>query len=155
MPSQRKKTKGASKRGPRKTKRSAAVSIRIQEDLRAALQDSADAKGITLSNDISLRLQASIREDSHWGSEEEKELSLLMGSRFFWVGDVMAEEKFGPDTPPIRWLSDNYCFDQAAMSVIIALWSRRPDRSQEGRLSWLETLKARMACQPTGPKGSK
>jgi hypothetical protein len=127
--------------------KSATVSIRMAADLRRNLEASAEKRGYSLNHEISVRLQHSLNVDNStndaFGGPELRNYAFTMAARFQSGGANAGEARFGSGTTAKQWLADSYCFDQAILAVVDALWARRPGRTPESDIQLYEQMKAR------------
>jgi hypothetical protein len=121
-------------------KKSEWTGLRLQPELRDALQASADANGRALSAEITRRLFRSLEEEKAFGGAAIREIAIMMAARFAFDGANAAEN----NVPASEWMKEQGPFDQGALSVMMGLWERRPDNSRESTVLWFEALKSQI-----------
>jgi hypothetical protein len=125
-----------------------ALSMRMTEGVRDGLERAADIAGRSLSAEVELRLEQSIRLDDIFGGPELRRIAYTMATAFALSGQYSA----GPDVPPKEWLRgaaaitatravvdalmralpfDDEALDRLGQNLVGAVASRRAQLHQE------------------------
>lgn len=107
------------------------LKIRIKEPLRAAIEEDAEARGVTMNAAINDRLEQSFREDAR-SRDLREALALALGADVaavtlaigLAIRDVVKWPPLGPKT---NLLSNAFIFDQAVAAILTVIDSVKPD----------------------------
>ena len=116
---------------PRDEAATAQLKIRIKEPLRAAIEDDAAARGVTMNAVINDRLEQSFRKDAR-SRDLRETLALALGAEVaavtmaigLAIRDVVTWARLPPN---INLLSDAFLFEQAVTAISRVTDSLRPD----------------------------
>lgn len=105
----------------------AQLPIRVRESLRARLEKSAKARGVSLNAEIVRRLEQSVGKEDELGGPELVHLVNLMASAFLQAGNAAARFEGHPEWTVAEWSADPICYIKAVKSVAQALAGAHPE----------------------------
>jgi hypothetical protein len=121
----------------RKETETVQVGLRVKEPLRAALEQAAEQRGVSMNAEIVRRLERSFTEEEGFGGAEIRRLAYLMTTAFTRAGRLRAAGK--PD-----WIDDPDCYRAGMFGVVDALLIGLPDATPEEVAIEIESLKGKL-----------
>ena len=110
------------------------VTIRMRDELKSKVEQSAAAQQRSISEEIETRLVQSFADQERFGGPEMLALVNLMSGHFLRGGQLGARACQHPEWTPAEWMSDPFCYRAAVHSIIDALVAAEP------KLSWQEGM---------------
>jgi hypothetical protein len=101
------------------------INLRLKPDLRAALQAAADARGVSMTREITERLENSLKPQNQYGplhaGPDAFRIGLALGETLEFAGQRAAQIAAGANETPPDWLDHPYAYQQAVEAVDVVL----------------------------------
>lgn len=130
------------------------VPIRMLESLRAALEKSAKARGVSLNSEVVARLDRSLNTESTFeaafGGPELHQTALLMAAAFASAGRASSGKANASE-----WMRDRDAYRAAVIGVMDALLIGFPNADHDDAVLIIESLKGRLLTRLANEGGDK
>jgi hypothetical protein len=101
----------------------------MKEPLRAAINEAAHQRGVSMNAEVIARLERSFAEEAHVGGPTMLGVTNLMSGAFLRGGQAAATASGHPEWTVDQWLQDDFCRRAASLAVGQALSLPLPDRA--------------------------
>jgi hypothetical protein len=104
--------------------------LRMPDELREAVEQSAEQSGKSLNSEIVDRLQSTFRQEAQVGGPVMLGITNLMAGAFLRGGHFAAAASGHPEWTVEQWLADPFCHRAACLAVGQALSLPLPTRAE-------------------------
>jgi hypothetical protein len=113
----------------RKESETVQLAVRMKEPLRAALEEAARRRGVSMNAETIARLERSFEQDDRFGGAAMLAMANLMAGAFLRGGQLGAAAQGHPEWTPDRWVNDAVCYRAGAWAVASALGLPLPGKA--------------------------
>ena len=106
------------------------LKVRMKEPLRAALEEAARQRGVSMNAEMVARLEASFEQEDRFGGHAMLGMANLMAGAFLRGGQLGAAALGHPEWTPNEWITDATCHRAGAYAVAAALGLPLPTKAQ-------------------------